>query len=111
MCVSSEIPKGFGLFQVQTGGHKTSRMKEEEELAALLNPEGYHQYIPGQRRDIQYVSRLDCVQVCTLFVLHLFNLSAPHISSYQLILGIYPNSVRGAQESTPKQKSSAHRFQ
>lgn len=66
MCVTSEIPKGFGLFQVQTGGHKSSRMQEEEAMLKEMNPEGFHQYIPGQRRDIQYVSRLDCVQVCVL---------------------------------------------
>lgn len=48
MTVTTEIPKGFGLFAVQTGGQKSKRMLEEEELMKSLNPEGYNQFIPGK---------------------------------------------------------------
>jgi len=62
MTVTTEIPKGFGLFTLQTGGVKTLRMQEEEELFRVLNPEGSNQYAPGQRRDITYISRMECMQ-------------------------------------------------
>jgi len=57
MTSTSEIPKGFGLFEVQTGGQKTARMREEE-LMRTLNPEGLNQHIPGQKYDIHYVSHM-----------------------------------------------------
>jgi small GTP-binding protein len=55
MCVTSEIPKGFGLFQLQ--GEK--KKKDEE----LFNQwaEGSSQYMPRQSHNIQYISRMECV--------------------------------------------------
>uniref|UniRef100_A0A6B2L0L5 VWFA domain-containing protein n=1 Tax=Arcella intermedia TaxID=1963864 RepID=A0A6B2L0L5_9EUKA len=62
MTCTAPIPKGFGMFEVQTGNQKTARMKEQEELMRILNPEGLNQVLPGQRSDIQYVSRMECMQ-------------------------------------------------
>lgn len=53
MCVTSEVPIGHGLVQIK-GVNTLAR-----DMAAL-NPEGANQYMPGQRRDVTYVSRIQC---------------------------------------------------
>lgn len=63
MAVTSEIPKGFGLFQLNTKEGRMSKAKKDKTKSALegFDAEG-DQYLPGQRRDVQYVSRMECVQ-------------------------------------------------
>lgn len=52
MCVSTEVP---GRFEMKGADTRTRRDRE-------LNTEGAVQYIPGQRRDVTYVSRLQSMQ-------------------------------------------------
>lgn len=51
MCVTGEVPVGFGLLKVK--GTETST-----DLSAFT--EGSSQYLPGQRRDVSYISRIQC---------------------------------------------------
>eukprot|EP00761_Pharyngomonas_kirbyi_P008423 gb/GECH01008434.1/.p1 GENE.gb/GECH01008434.1/~~gb/GECH01008434.1/.p1 ORF type:complete len:1012 (+),score=312.14 gb/GECH01008434.1/:1-3036(+) len=58
MGVTTEVPKGFDLVSVRGTEYQQER---ERELQAL-NVEGASQYMPGQRTDVSYVSRMQCVQ-------------------------------------------------
>lgn len=61
MCVSDEVPKGFGLFQLQTG-EQSDADKERQDLLAQFG-DGSYQHLPSQRnREAQYISRLDCLK-------------------------------------------------
>ncbi len=54
MCVTTELPVGHGLIQIR--GLDKSK-KEIEDFT-----DGSNQYLPGQRRDVTYVSRIQCKQ-------------------------------------------------
>eukprot|EP01125_Pyxidicula_operculata_P017748 TRINITY_DN6254_c0_g1_i1.p1 TRINITY_DN6254_c0_g1~~TRINITY_DN6254_c0_g1_i1.p1 ORF type:complete len:945 (-),score=192.51 TRINITY_DN6254_c0_g1_i1:14-2848(-) len=106
MTCTTEIPSGFGLFQVQTGGKKTARMKEQEELMNLLNPDGLNQHIPGQRRDVSYISRMECVQASLQIQLEELHKSHPN---KRVVLICFNNEVNivGDGMSTNTQKSKS----
>lgn len=53
MCVTSEVPAGFGLVQVK-GLNRPVTLPGEEPVGP--------QFLPSQRSDVTYVSRMQCVQ-------------------------------------------------
>jgi hypothetical protein len=57
MTVSEEVPLGFGLFQLQ--GVQTDRRNKEREMLNQFTEEGATQWMPRQRRDVQYVTRME----------------------------------------------------
>mmetsp|Transcript_14797 Transcript_14797/g.16430 ORF Transcript_14797/g.16430 Transcript_14797/m.16430 type:complete len:851 (-) Transcript_14797:59-2611(-) len=75
MCVTSEIPKGFGLFQLNT---KDGRKVKSKKDMSSLNTEGASQYAPGEKRDVQYVSRMECMQAAVQIQLEELKKSHPN---------------------------------
>lgn len=72
MCVTSEMPVGHGLIKVNFtensstySSNQVRTKKDRNKEFAALKSEG-SQYAPGERRDISYVSRIECKQ--TIFV-------------------------------------------
>lgn len=57
MTVSEEVPLGFGLFQLQK-----DRRDKEKELFSQFTQDASEQWMPRQRRDVQYVTRMECMQ-------------------------------------------------
>jgi len=55
MCVTTEVP------QLQAEWLKAQKMDTQSNNTSL-NPEGFDQFLPGQRRNTTYVSRLQCVK-------------------------------------------------
>eukprot|EP01117_Protostelium_nocturnum_P000157 TRINITY_DN1022_c0_g1_i1.p1 TRINITY_DN1022_c0_g1~~TRINITY_DN1022_c0_g1_i1.p1 ORF type:complete len:846 (-),score=320.97 TRINITY_DN1022_c0_g1_i1:76-2496(-) len=53
MCVTSEVPAGFGLFQLKGFNVPTTALNGE-----AVGP----QFLPHQRSDVTYVSRMQCTQ-------------------------------------------------
>jgi uncharacterized Zn finger protein (UPF0148 family) len=68
MTVSEEVPLGFGLFQLQK-----DRRDKEKELFSQFTQDASEQWMPRQRRDVQYVTRME---VRPFFVLVLFDILA-----------------------------------
>lgn len=58
MIATTEIPAGFGLFQLQI----EKKQDEDEALARELASQYNHQYIQSESRNARYISRMECVQ-------------------------------------------------
>lgn len=57
MCCTSEVPAGFGLMQV--GGKRLAAL---ERARAELGANEANQYLPGQKRSMAYISRMEAMQ-------------------------------------------------
>jgi small GTP-binding protein len=58
MTSTTEIPAGFGLFQLQI----EKKQDADEELARELAAQFQHQYTRNESRNARYISRMECVQ-------------------------------------------------
>lgn len=58
MNVTTEVPAGFGLFQLQIAKKKDA----DEELARELAAQYQNQYMRSETRNARYISRMECVQ-------------------------------------------------
>jgi hypothetical protein len=67
MCVTTEVP---GKFELK--GH------DRVQSLSSLNVDRQNQFLPGQRRDVTYVSRLQAVQAAVDHQLHSLTSSHPH---------------------------------
>jgi hypothetical protein len=80
MCVSSEVPPGFGLIQLK------SRTEKQQQLMDEFRAEG-SQRLPSQKSDAVYLSRLACMQgeflLLSLSLSLLFSYYLPFNSCYQ----------------------------
>lgn len=55
MCVTTEVPTGFGLMKMK------NRADKQKKLMEGFSAEG-NQWLPSQSRNAQYLSRLECMQ-------------------------------------------------
>ena len=74
MCVTAEIPALQAEWAKLRGG------PAQEGGGNSLNPEGADQYLPGQRRDAAYLSRLQCMKAA--LDMHLDRLHKQHPNKY-----------------------------
>jgi hypothetical protein len=93
MCVTKEVPGRLNL----RGSHLT-------ELARQLNTEGGVQYMPGQRRDVTYVSRLQAMQAAVDKQIQRMRFVVSHVSVIASAVAIWrscnPAGVHGLASAT-----------
>lgn len=81
MCVTAEIPA------LQAEWAKLRGVGSAPEQSSNLNPEGADQYLPGQRRDAAYLSRLQCMKAA--LDMHLERLHKLHPNKYDEAMFVF----------------------
>ncbi len=85
MCVTEEVPplqaEWMRMSKIGAGGGAAGARSED---STSLNPDNADQYMPGQRRDALYVSRLQCVKAAV--DTHLERLARTHPSKRVLLI-------------------------
>lgn len=90
MCVTTEIPPGHGLVQLSALKHHVERLKKQFQ-DMMFDTDVNSQFLPGQRRDSCFISRLVCVQSAIEKQLEEIKLQHPR---RRVVLITFNNQVR-----------------
>lgn len=105
MNVTTEIPPGFGLFKLQI-----QKNDPDSKIAHDLAQDGY-QYLPKEKRDAKYISRMECAQAAVTIQIEEIFKAHP---SYRVMLITFNGEVtiyRDASSFVPNQIISGSKLE
>ena len=76
MCVTSEVEELQSAWADLRSNFESGQQQSNANARSELNPDGANQFLPGQKRNVQYLSRLSCVKAA--LDLHLKRLAKQH---------------------------------